>query len=126
MMFGHKETHGRRVEHLDRLRDLQDEAIAAKGGSQAGFTAFIRWTFQPTHAMKRMEAVAADYLRRSPSRASTCRTSQLPELVGHDGSEDRPDGDWWFGANDMGSTMIGRTSSAGRRRVPDVVAEIAR
>lgn len=39
MMFGHVETLEERIEHLIRLRDLQDET--------GGFTAFICWTFQP-------------------------------------------------------------------------------
>jgi len=39
MMFGHVETSAERVEHLSRLRDLQDET--------GGFTAFACWTMQP-------------------------------------------------------------------------------
>jgi cyclic dehypoxanthinyl futalosine synthase len=39
MMFGHIETLAERVEHLLRLRELQDET--------RGFTAFIPWTYQP-------------------------------------------------------------------------------
>src|SRR5690606_18870593 len=39
MMFGHVETLDERIEHLERLRQLQDET--------GGFTAFICWTFQP-------------------------------------------------------------------------------
>ena len=39
MMFGHIETLAERIEHLERLRRLQDET--------GGFTAFICWTFQP-------------------------------------------------------------------------------
>lgn len=39
MMFGHIETLEERVEHLRRLRDLQDET--------GGFVAFIHWPFQP-------------------------------------------------------------------------------
>ncbi len=39
MMFGHIETLAERIEHLQRIRDLQDET--------GGFTAFICWTFQP-------------------------------------------------------------------------------
>ena len=38
MMFGHVETDAERIEHLTRLRDLQD--------STGGFTAFICWTMQ--------------------------------------------------------------------------------
>ena len=39
MMFGHIETVEERIEHMRRLRDLQDET--------GGFTAFIHWPFQP-------------------------------------------------------------------------------
>jgi cyclic dehypoxanthinyl futalosine synthase len=39
MMFGHLETRAERLEHLFRIRDLQDET--------GGFTAFIPWTYQP-------------------------------------------------------------------------------
>lgn len=39
MMFGHVETVAERIEHLARLRELQDRT--------GGFTAFIGWTFQP-------------------------------------------------------------------------------
>jgi cyclic dehypoxanthinyl futalosine synthase len=41
MMFGSVETLGERIEHLERIRQLQDET--------GGFTAFICWTFQPDH-----------------------------------------------------------------------------
>src|SRR5581483_4222976 len=41
MMFGHVETLEERVEHLERIRRLQDET--------GGLTAFITWTFQPDH-----------------------------------------------------------------------------
>ena len=41
MMFGHVETLAERIEHLERLRRLQDET--------GGFTAFIAWPFQPEH-----------------------------------------------------------------------------
>jgi len=39
MMFGHIETVAERIEHLRRLRELQDET--------GGFVAFIHWPFQP-------------------------------------------------------------------------------
>jgi len=39
MMFGHIETVAERIEHLRRLRELQDET--------GGFNAFILWPFQP-------------------------------------------------------------------------------
>jgi len=39
MMFGHVETPAERIEHIARLRDLQDET--------GGFTAFACWNMQP-------------------------------------------------------------------------------
>jgi cyclic dehypoxanthinyl futalosine synthase len=51
MMFGHIETIEERIEHLRRLRDLQDET--------AGFTAFILWPFQP-------EGTALGRVKRMP------------------------------------------------------------
>ncbi|MEE3232932.1 MAG: cyclic dehypoxanthinyl futalosine synthase [Candidatus Latescibacterota bacterium] len=41
MMYGHVESIEERIEHLDRIRCLQDE--------YAGFRAFITWNFQPEH-----------------------------------------------------------------------------
>src|SRR4051812_47805099 len=41
MMYGTVETVDERLEHLFRLRDLQDE--------MGGFTAFITWSYQPDH-----------------------------------------------------------------------------
>jgi len=56
MMFGHVETVEERLEHLQRLRDLQDET--------GGFTAFICWTFQAENTVLRAEPVgSAEYLR---------------------------------------------------------------
>src|SRR4029079_10365247 len=57
MMFGHVETLAERIEHLERLRGLQDET--------GGFTAFICWTFQPenTEMAHLPPAGAYDYLK---------------------------------------------------------------
>ena len=62
MMFGHVETLDDRIEHLRRLRQLQDET--------GGFTAFICWTFQPganragNKMLPEVEPVgSAEYLR---------------------------------------------------------------
>ncbi len=56
MMFGHVETPAEILEHLERLRALQDRT--------GGFTAFIPWTFQPdnTH-LHTPRATAVEYLR---------------------------------------------------------------
>jgi cyclic dehypoxanthinyl futalosine synthase len=56
MMFGSVETAPQRVEHLLRLRSLQDET--------GGFTAFVAWNFQPDGTeLKGKRASAFDYLR---------------------------------------------------------------
>ena len=51
MMFGHIETLDERLEHLQLLRDLQDQSLANAipnaRGQTACFTAYICWTFQP-------------------------------------------------------------------------------
>ncbi len=59
MMFGHVETPAERIEHMLRLRDLQDET--------GGFTAFACWTMQPKgvpdQARYPVAATPAEYLR---------------------------------------------------------------
>jgi cyclic dehypoxanthinyl futalosine synthase len=56
MMFGHVETAAEIIEHLDRLRTLQD--------ATGGFTAFIPWTFQPENTrLHTPRATAVEYLR---------------------------------------------------------------
>jgi cyclic dehypoxanthinyl futalosine synthase len=100
MMFGHVETLAERVEHLERLRRLQDET--------GGFTAFIGWTFQPEHTAMadvppagafeylRTQAIARLYLDNIPNIQSSWVT-QGPK-IGQVAL--------FFGANDMGSLMI--------------------
>ena len=130
MMFGHAETLADRVEHLDCLRDLQDDAIRNAGTTDAGFTAFICWTFQPTHAMKRYEAVGGpDYLRTlAISRLYLQNVANLQSSWVTMGPKIGQMA-LWFGANDMGSTMIEENvvSSAGvayRMSSPEIRALI--
>ena len=100
MMFGHVETLAERIEHLERLRCLQDET--------GGFTAFICWTFQPDNTQMsdvlpsgsyeylKMLAVSRLYLNNFDNMQSSWVTQGLKmgqlSLV--------------YGANDMGSLMI--------------------
>src|SRR5919106_3890176 len=56
MMYGTVETDEERLEHMFRLRELQDES--------GGFTAFIAWSYQPEHTeLGGTEATGVDYLR---------------------------------------------------------------
>jgi cyclic dehypoxanthinyl futalosine synthase len=99
MMYGTVETAEERLEHLFRLRDLQDET--------GGFTAFIAWSFQPDHTeLSGVEATGVDYLR----------TLAIARLVLD--NFDNLQASWVtqggkvgqlslaYGANDMGSVMI--------------------
>ncbi|GIW87280.1 MAG: cyclic dehypoxanthine futalosine synthase [Isosphaeraceae bacterium] len=109
MMFGHIETLAERVEHLERIRQLQDET--------GGLTAFIAWTFQPDHTdmadippsgafeYLKVQAVSRLYLDNVPNIQSSWVT-QGPKIGGLA---------LYFGANDMGSLMIEENvvSSAG-------------
>ena len=100
MMFRHVETLEERIEHLDRLRQLQDET--------GGFTAFICWTFQPentelteipptgSYEYLKMLAVSRLYLDNFDNLQSSWVTQGLK--VGQVSL--------LYGANDMGSLMI--------------------
>ncbi|MCL4112871.1 UNVERIFIED_CONTAM: hypothetical protein GTU68_024993 [Idotea baltica] len=100
MMFGHVETLGERIEHLERVRQLQDET--------GGFTAFICWTFQPDNTdlshippagafeYLKTQAISRLYLDNVPNIQSSWVTQG--EKVGQMALK--------FGANDMGSLMI--------------------
>jgi len=99
MMYGTVETDEERIEHMVRLRELQDET--------GGFTAFITWSYQPDHTeLGGREATGLDYLR----------TLALARIVLD--NFDNLQASWVtqggkvgqlslaYGANDMGSVMI--------------------
>ena len=99
MMFGHVETAAERVEHLRRVRDLQDET--------GGFTAFIPWTYQPAHtALGGRAAGAHDYLKTlAIARLYLDNVLNLQASWVTQGREICQVA-LFFGANDLGSTMI--------------------
>lgn len=99
MMFGHVETDAERIEHLTRLRDLQDET--------GGFTAFICWTMQPGHKMAdRPESGAFEYLRTQA--ISRLYLDNVPNIQSSWVTQGAKIGQTalFYGANDMGSLMI--------------------
>jgi cyclic dehypoxanthinyl futalosine synthase len=99
MMFGSVETPAERIEHMSRLRALQDQT--------AGFTAFIAWSYQPEHTeLHGVESTGVEYLR-------TLATARLfldnfPSLQASWVTQGAKVGQLslTFGANDMGSVMI--------------------
>jgi cyclic dehypoxanthinyl futalosine synthase len=102
MMYGHVETLAERIEHMRRIRELQDETH--------GFRAFISWTFQPEgtrlaplveHHPTSFEylltqAVSRIYLDNVDHIQSSWVTQGMK--VGQVALE--------FGADDLGSVMI--------------------
>ncbi|HUK77155.1 MAG TPA: cyclic dehypoxanthinyl futalosine synthase [Thermoleophilia bacterium] len=101
MMFGSIDTPAERIEHLRRIRDLQDET--------GGFTAFIPWTFAPANtalAEGHRPATGADYLRLlAVSRMYLDNVLNLQASWVTQGLR-MGQVALAFGANDMGSTMI--------------------
>jgi len=99
MMFGHIETDAERIEHLTRIRDLQDET--------GGFTAFICWTMQPGHRMSHFpEAGAFEYLRtQAIARLYLDNVANIQSSWVTQGGKIGQVA-LFFGANDMGSLMI--------------------
>lgn len=99
MMFGSRETSEDIVEHLFRIREIQERS--------GGFTAFIPWTFQPDNTELGGEpATGVDYLK----------VLALSRIVLD--NIDNIQGSWvtqgdrlaqvalFFGANDLGGTML--------------------
>jgi cyclic dehypoxanthinyl futalosine synthase len=108
MMFGHVETVDDRIEHLQRLRDTQDET--------GGFTAFICWTFQPEHTKLRAEPVgSSEYLRMQA--LSRIFLDNIPNVQSSWVTQGPRIGQiaLRYGANDFGSVMMEENvvSSAG-------------
>lgn len=100
MMFGHIETEEDIIEHLFKIRDLQEKT--------GGFTAFIPWTFQPKNT-------ALSHIKKAGS-AKYLQVLAISRLVLHNIPNLQVS---WvtqgpkvaqlaleFGGNDFGSTMI--------------------
>ena len=112
MMFGHIETLEDRIEHLDRLRQAQDET--------GGYTAFICWSHQPPHKapwyggdrtdgtdMSKLPPVGAfEYLKTQA--VSRIYIDNIPNIQSSWVTQGDKTGQvaLFFGANDMGSLMI--------------------
>ena len=128
MMFGHVETDQERIEHMTRIRDLQDECSV--------FTAFIPWTFQPENtamgaAMLKdrggKKTTVAEYLRTlSLSRLYLQNVPHIQSSFVTQGMKTCQVG-LAMGADDFGSAMLEENvvSSAGCTH-PTSIPEIER
>jgi cyclic dehypoxanthinyl futalosine synthase len=99
MMFGHMETRAERLEHLVRLRQVQDRT--------GGFTAFIPWSFQPGGTdLGGSTTDVVDYLKTlAISRLVLDNFANLQVSWVTQGAKVAQIA-LEFGANDFGSTMI--------------------
>jgi cyclic dehypoxanthinyl futalosine synthase len=117
MMYGHVERPEHRIDHLLRLRELQDESVGLQaergdsrahlGGKQGCFTAFICWPFQPggseleveksgSNEFLRMNAVSRLMLDNFEHQQTSFVTQgdKLGQLA------------LFFGCDDFGGTML--------------------
>ncbi|QDT99752.1 cyclic dehypoxanthinyl futalosine synthase [Gimesia aquarii] len=100
MMFGHVETLAERIEHLDRLRELQDET--------GGFSAFICWTLQPDHTDMEYVPPAGAFEYLKTQAVSRLYLNNFANIQSSWVTQGEKTGQMalFFGANDMGSLMI--------------------
>jgi cyclic dehypoxanthinyl futalosine synthase len=104
MMYGHVETVADRVEHMRRIRELQDET--------GGFRAFISWTFQ-ADGNRLAAKVAREHMPTSFDYLLTQAVSRLyldnvPHIQSSWVTQGLKVGQvaLGFGADDLGSVMI--------------------
>ncbi len=99
MMFGHIERLDERIEHLLRLRDLQDRT--------GGFTAFIAWPFQPQNTAIRVRpSTGHEYLRLLAISRIVLDNFQNVQASWVTQGPKVAQIALFFGANDFGSLMI--------------------
>ncbi len=104
MMYGHVETVEERVEHMRRIRELQDET--------RGFRAFISWTFQRDgNRMDEMvsdEAMPTSFDYLLTQAVSRIYIDNVPHIQSSWVTQGMKVGQvaLAFGADDMGSVMI--------------------
>ncbi|MGB2727535.1 MAG: cyclic dehypoxanthinyl futalosine synthase [Halobacteriota archaeon] len=124
MMFGHIERNEDIVEHLFRIRDLQNKT--------GGFTAFIPWTFQP----KNTELYGS--VKEPVSVTRYLQVLAISRIVLH--SVKNVQASWLtqdfnvaklalvFGANDFGGTILEENvvTAAGKEHKPAKVEEIVK
>ena len=129
MMYGHVETIEQRIEHLELIRDLQDET--------SGLTAFIAWNFQPDYTelandstrWKGWKATGYDYLRTiAVSRIFLDNVPHFQASWVTQGAKIAQVG-LSYGVNDFGSSMMEENvvSAAGTSHTGDMtLSEIKR
>jgi cyclic dehypoxanthinyl futalosine synthase len=119
MVIGHRETYKDRVEHLRKIRNLQEETN--------GFISFIPWIYHPGRTeLGGQKTTAADYLRTLA--IARLYLDNIPHVqaswltVGKNTAQIALD----FGADDLGSIMLEENvvSSTGHKAVRMAIEEM--
>ena len=122
MMFGSIETDEERVEHMDVIRNLQDET--------GGFTAFIPWYYVPWKTpLRGKEATGLEYLR--VLAISRLYLDNVPHLQASWLTPGLKIGQvaLYYGCDDMGGTILeeqvvhdaGSTNAATRKDIEEII-----
>jgi cyclic dehypoxanthinyl futalosine synthase len=122
MMFGSVETIEERIEHLNVMRELQDET--------GGFTAFIPWYYVPFNTpLRGKESTGLDYLR--VLAVSRLYLDNFPHLQASWLTPGLKMGQLalFYGCDDMGGTILeervvtlaGSTNEATRKQLEEIV-----
>ena len=122
MMFGSIETPAERIEHLEVLRQLQDET--------GGFTAFIPWYYVPFKTpLRGKESTGLEYLR--VLAVSRLYLDNFPHLQASWLTPGLKMGQLalFYGCDDMGGTILeeqvvhdaGSTNEATRRDIENII-----
>ncbi len=108
MMYGHVETKEERIEHILKIRDLQDDSMAKYG---IGFTAFIPWNFQPENVPLGKNpnlrlTTTVEYLQTLAISRLLLDNIENFQVSWVTQGQDVAQMGLQFGANDFGSLMI--------------------
>jgi cyclic dehypoxanthinyl futalosine synthase len=100
MMFGHVETVEERVEHIFRIRELQEET--------GGFLGFIPWLYQPGNESLGLPSASGQEYLKTLALARVILNHCLPNLQASWVTPGKKIGQLGlkYGANDLGSIML--------------------
>lgn len=98
MVIGFGETLAQRLEHMEKIRNLQDET--------GGFRAFITWTYQPSKILGGNKVSAQDYMRTLA--LTRIFMDNIEHIQGSWVTQGEKIGQLTqtFGADDLGSIML--------------------
>ena len=111
MMFGHIESPADRIDHMDRVRAAQDQAIADSWPGR--YVSFVSWPFQPANTPLGQVRESSLHLAGATDYLRTLAVSRLfLDNIGSVGASCVTMGPsigqlaLFFGANDLGSVMM--------------------